>query len=138
MADGKKLQSNLKKLGVNNIPGIEEVCLFFQDEYILMYWFCLLIVLYSKTNCWFIEQKTIEDFKWNWIIGLKGAMRHLSYFFCCLPKCGKSLNAFSPKLKFLGHAIFKVLELRINNFSVTSVLQFCQYCDGRLAFGKLA
>lgn len=26
MTDDKKLQSSLKKLGVNNIPGIEEVC----------------------------------------------------------------------------------------------------------------
>jgi len=32
VTDGKKLQSNLKKLGVNNIPGIEEVItmLFFE------------------------------------------------------------------------------------------------------------
>ena len=33
---------------------------------------------------------------------------------------------------------FKTSQFKISNFFVTSVLPFCQYCDRRLTFGKVA
>ena len=51
---------------------------------------------------------------------------------------GKPLNAFSPNLNFLRLVVFKILQCKVNNFSLASVLPVCDYCDRRLTFGKLA
>ena len=61
---------------------------------------------------------------------------HSSQVFHCRPKCwGKSKMIF-PKF-VLRLTIFKILQLKISNFPLTSALPFCQYFDRRLPFRKL-
>ena len=42
------------------------------------------------------------------------------------------LNAFSPNLNFPRLVVFAILQFKINNFSLISVLPFYHYCDRRL------
>ena len=51
---------------------------------------------------------------------------------------GKAKNALSPNLNFLRVAVFKILQFKVKNFPLTSVLPFFHCCDRRLTFGKLA
>ena len=59
--------------------------------------------------------------------------RHLfqSNFLVLTKMLVKTQNVFSPNLNFLRHAVFKILQFKVNNFPLTSVLPFCQYYDGR-------
>ena len=47
-----------------------------------------------------------------------------------------SLKCILTKLKFLRQAVLKILQFKINTFTLTSVLPFCHYCDRRSTFEK--
>ena len=51
---------------------------------------------------------------------------------------GLAKNAFLPNLKFRRLLVFNTLQVKISRVHLTSVLAFCQYCDRRFNFGKLA
>ena len=55
--------------------------------------------------------------------GFKEAFK--SSFSLLTKMLGLAQNAFSPNMKFLRLAIFKILQFKINNFPLTSVLPFC-------------
>ena len=50
----------------------------------------------------------------------------------------KQINPRMPKFANKNKDTTRSLEVPISHFSLTSVLPFCQQCDRKLAFGKLA
>ena len=59
-------------------------------------------------------------------------------FFVVDQNSEKSLKCILTKFKLSVSYRFQGLQFKINNFSLTSVLPFLQYCDRTLTFGKLA
>ena len=59
-------------------------------------------------------------------------------FFTVDQNVGISQNACIPNLNFFRIAVFKILQFKIADFPLTRELEFCQYCDRRLTFGKLS
>ena len=91
------------------------------------------------TECWNLVFKTV----WHHDI-----IESIAFFFLCDKSClysmhspttsqtylvlEKGQNVFLPNFNFLFFAVFKILQFKVNNFPLTSVLPFCQHCERRL------
>ena len=55
-------------------------------------------------------------------------------FFTVDQNVGKNLHSHQTRTLY----VFKILQFKINNFSLFPMMPFCQYCCSKFAFGKLA
>ena len=84
-----------------------------------------------------IEQKIIQQIKQSGNIKFFRKRGIQVKFFTDDQNVGKSLKCILTK-NFLRLAVFKILQFKVNDFPLTSVLPFCQYCDRKLSFEKVA